>query len=95
MTDSAPHAQNNDNTDSAMLTQTTSSPYKPFDQWPEVMNHTQIMEFTGLSHSQAWTVLTSDHIYRPFPDKRRGLRLGRYALRDFLNGRVIEKEDLR
>jgi len=66
----------------------------PFDQWPEVMSHKQIMEFVGLSHKQAWTALSSDRIYRPFPDKRRNMIVGKFALRDFLNGRIIEKEDL-
>lgn len=72
-----------------------TKPFTPqsFDLWPETLNHKQIMEFTGLSHKQAWTALSSDRIYRPFPDKRRNMIVGKFALRDFLNGRVIEKED--
>lgn len=97
MTDSAPHIPNNGDVNSTMSTQTTSSQFTPisFDQWPEIMNHAQILEFAGLSHSQAWTALTSNRIYRPFPEKRRGMVVGKYALRDFLNGRVIEKEDMK
>jgi len=94
MTDSAPHIPNNGDVNSTMSTQTTSTPAIPFDLWPDLMNHSQLLEFVGLSHSQAWTALTSDRIYRPFPKKRRGMVVGKYALRDFLNGRVIEKEDM-
>lgn len=62
---------------------------RPFSEWPEIMNHTDLMSFAGLTHAQAWSVLKSKSIYRPFPNEKRGMVIGKYALRDYLNGRQI------
>lgn len=66
---------------------------KPFSEWPELMTHKDIMSCTGLSHEQAWDTLKSPKIHRPFPGKKRGMVVGKYALRDFLNGRPVTEDN--
>ena len=62
-----------------------------FSEWPEIMDHNDIMYYVGLSHAQAWEALKSNAMYRPFPNDKRGMVTGKYAIRDFLNGRIISE----
>jgi len=62
---------------------------KPFSAWPEVMVCEDIMECLGLSQRHAAAILKDRKLSRPFPTDRRNMVVGKYALRDFLNGRTI------
>lgn len=72
-----------------LATEPTQRQQRPFSEWPEIMGHSDLISYAGLTHAQSWTVLKSTSIYRPFPNEKRGMVVGKYALRDYLNGRQI------
>jgi hypothetical protein len=60
-----------------------------FTSWPEVMTSGDIVACAGLSRDQALEILKDHKLHRLFPDDRRCMIVGKYALRDFLNGRAV------
>jgi len=65
---------------------------KPFCEWPEILTIADIIVCCAISARHANEIMKDGRLQRMFPNDRRSMVVGRYALRDFINGRVIQED---
>jgi len=57
---------------------------QPFEQWPEVMTPADLISYAGFSQHEAYAIFSR----KDFPlvsNVARGKKVGKYALREYLN----------
>lgn len=60
---------------------------RPFSDWPEIMTADDCKTFLGMGHVEAYALFNRPD-FRPLlinPTVRRGKRVGKHALRQYLN----------
>lgn len=58
---------------------------KPFQDWPELMTPEDLKQCCGFGHVEAYKIFNQHGFPLVNADVRRGKKIGKYALREWLN----------
>ena len=65
----------------------------PFRDWPEIMTPRDVMQHLDYDHVTAYQLFNQPDFPQSKPITKRGKRVGRYALRDYINGREVHDNE--
>ncbi len=68
-----------------MIRTTDKSVVIPFEEWPELMTPEDLKKYCGFGHVEAYRIFNQKGIPLVDIEVRRGKRIGKYALRAWLN----------